>query len=144
MSEHANKVPTIASDQRKPVAQSCTLPYRRFAICRASQGPERARTYSRPAECNPAIQQINNLRCDGRDARATRKENMTESNPPIIEIRDLFHAYKRQQALGGVSFAVEQGSIHGFVGPNGAGKTTTLKSSRPSSNRNAAWCASSA
>ena len=52
---------------------------------------------------------------------------MTESNQPTIEIRDLHHAYKNQQALRGVSFAVEQGSIHGFVGPNGAGKTTTLK-----------------
>jgi ABC-2 type transport system ATP-binding protein len=52
---------------------------------------------------------------------------MSESNQPTIEIRDLHHDYKRQQALRGVSFAVEQGSIHGFVGPNGAGKTTTLK-----------------
>ena len=52
---------------------------------------------------------------------------MSESNLPTIEIRDLHHAYKRQQALRGVSFAVEPGSIHGFVGPNGAGKTTTLK-----------------
>jgi ABC-2 type transport system ATP-binding protein len=52
---------------------------------------------------------------------------MSELNQPTIEIRDLHHAYKRQQALRGVSFTVEQGSIHGFVGPNGAGKTTTLK-----------------
>jgi ABC-2 type transport system ATP-binding protein len=52
---------------------------------------------------------------------------MSESTQPAIEIRDLHHAYKRQQALHGVSFAVERGSIHGFVGPNGAGKTTTLK-----------------
>ena len=52
---------------------------------------------------------------------------MSEPNQPIIEIRDLHHAYKRQQALRGVSFTVDQGSIHGFVGPNGAGKTTSLK-----------------
>ena len=52
---------------------------------------------------------------------------MSESNHPTIEIRDLHHAYKRQQALCGVSFTVEPGAIHGFVGPNGAGKTTTLK-----------------
>ena len=49
------------------------------------------------------------------------------SHPPTIEIRDLHHSYKGQQALRGVSFTVETGSIHGFVGPNGAGKTTTLK-----------------
>lgn len=52
---------------------------------------------------------------------------MSDSNQPIIEIRDLHHAYKRQQALRGVSFMVGPGAIHGFVGPNGAGKTTTLK-----------------
>jgi ABC-2 type transport system ATP-binding protein len=52
---------------------------------------------------------------------------MSDSNQPIIEIRDLTHAYKRQLALQGVSFSVGPGSIHGFVGPNGAGKTTTLK-----------------
>jgi ABC-2 type transport system ATP-binding protein len=52
---------------------------------------------------------------------------MTESNQPTIEICDLHHAYKRQQAVRGVSFTVAPGAIHGFVGPNGAGKTTTLK-----------------
>jgi ABC-2 type transport system ATP-binding protein len=46
---------------------------------------------------------------------------------PIIEIQELYHTYKRQQAVRGVSFNVAAGSIHGFVGPNGAGKTTTLK-----------------
>jgi ABC-type multidrug transport system ATPase subunit len=35
---------------------------------------------------------------------------MSASNQPIIEIRDLYHAYKRQQALRGVSFTVDQGS----------------------------------
>jgi ABC-2 type transport system ATP-binding protein len=52
---------------------------------------------------------------------------MSELAAPAIEICDLHHAYKRQQALRGVGFVVEQGAIHGFVGPNGAGKTTTLK-----------------
>lgn len=31
------------------------------------------------------------------------------------------------RALDGLSFAVEQGEVHGFLGPNGAGKTTTLR-----------------
>lgn len=52
---------------------------------------------------------------------------MSATNTLAIEIRDLHHSYKRQQALRGVSFTVEQGAIHGFVGPNGAGKTTSLK-----------------
>jgi ABC-2 type transport system ATP-binding protein len=46
---------------------------------------------------------------------------------PVVDVQGLSYAYKRTQALLGMSFAVAEGSIHGFVGPNGAGKTTTLK-----------------
>jgi ABC-2 type transport system ATP-binding protein len=49
------------------------------------------------------------------------------SDVPAIAVRDLRYAYKKHQALAGVSFEVAARSIHGFVGPNGAGKTTTLK-----------------
>ena len=52
---------------------------------------------------------------------------MNGTSESVVEIDNLQHAYKRQQALRGVTFKVERGSIHGFVGPNGAGKTTTLK-----------------
>jgi ABC-2 type transport system ATP-binding protein len=34
---------------------------------------------------------------------------------------------RRKRVLHGISFAVREGEIFGFVGPNGAGKTTTLK-----------------
>ena len=34
---------------------------------------------------------------------------------------------RRKRVLHGISFAVQEGEIFGFVGPNGAGKTTTLK-----------------
>jgi ABC-2 type transport system ATP-binding protein len=44
-----------------------------------------------------------------------------------VEVDGLGYAYKKRPALSGVTFAVRQQSIHGFVGPNGAGKTTTLK-----------------
>jgi ABC-2 type transport system ATP-binding protein len=52
---------------------------------------------------------------------------MTEPVQPAIEINDLYYSYKGHQAVRGMSFVVNRGSIHGFVGPNGAGKTTTLK-----------------
>jgi ABC-2 type transport system ATP-binding protein len=52
---------------------------------------------------------------------------MSTSDTPLLVVSDLYFAYKRRLALSGVSFAVNEGSIHGFVGPNGAGKTTTLK-----------------
>jgi ABC-2 type transport system ATP-binding protein len=46
---------------------------------------------------------------------------------PVIDIRNLRHAYKTHLAVADVTFTVHRQSIHGFVGPNGAGKTTTLK-----------------
>ncbi len=44
-----------------------------------------------------------------------------------MEVKNLFHSFKKKMALRGISFSVMENSIHGFVGPNGAGKTTTLK-----------------
>ena len=48
-------------------------------------------------------------------------------NSPVIDIRNLRHAYKNHVAVHNCTFTVARQSIHGFVGPNGAGKTTTLK-----------------
>src|SRR5258708_24308704 len=45
----------------------------------------------------------------------------------MIEVRDLVKQYATTTALAGLSFAVPQGEIFGFVGPNGAGKTTSIK-----------------
>ncbi|MEZ6123333.1 MAG: ABC transporter ATP-binding protein [Planctomycetaceae bacterium] len=49
------------------------------------------------------------------------------STIPAVTVSELTHAFKSQQALNQVSFAVMPQTIHGFVGPNGAGKTTSLK-----------------
>ncbi len=45
----------------------------------------------------------------------------------IIEIRDLVKRFGAVEAVNGLSFDVEQGSVTGFLGANGAGKTTTLR-----------------
>jgi ABC-2 type transport system ATP-binding protein len=45
----------------------------------------------------------------------------------IIEIRDLVKRFGTVEAVSGLSFDVEQGSVTGFLGANGAGKTTTLR-----------------
>ncbi|MEJ5185506.1 MAG: ABC transporter ATP-binding protein [Candidatus Geothermincolales bacterium] len=50
----------------------------------------------------------------------------------VLEVRDLRKKYtslggKSREALKGLSFQVEEGSVTGLLGPNGAGKTTTLK-----------------
>ncbi|WP_418791925.1 ATP-binding cassette domain-containing protein [Phosphitispora sp. TUW77] len=45
----------------------------------------------------------------------------------MIRVAGLAKHYGKFEALKGVSFSIEEGSIFGFVGPNGAGKTTTMK-----------------
>lgn len=48
-------------------------------------------------------------------------------NQAAISIRDLKKRYSNgKQALDGVSFDVERGSIFGLLGPNGAGKSTII------------------
>jgi ABC-2 type transport system ATP-binding protein len=44
-----------------------------------------------------------------------------------IEVTDLRKSYGDNEAVRGISFAVERGEIFGLLGPNGAGKTTTVE-----------------
>lgn len=46
----------------------------------------------------------------------------------IVEARDVRKSFGDFEALRGINFSIEKGSIVGLIGPNGAGKTTTLKS----------------
>jgi branched-chain amino acid transport system ATP-binding protein len=43
---------------------------------------------------------------------------------PLLETHALTKEFNSFRAVDGVSFAVEQGTVHALVGPNGAGKTT--------------------
>ena len=45
----------------------------------------------------------------------------------LLEVRDLVVRYGAVEAVKGISFSVEQGSVVCLVGSNGAGKTTTLR-----------------
>jgi len=45
---------------------------------------------------------------------------------PLLDVRDLCHAYGSHVALAGVSLQVREAEIFGLLGPNGAGKTTLL------------------
>jgi ABC-2 type transport system ATP-binding protein len=46
----------------------------------------------------------------------------------VIEVQNLSKRFGKTQAVAGLSFRVEPGTITGFLGPNGAGKSTTLRS----------------
>jgi ABC-2 type transport system ATP-binding protein len=46
--------------------------------------------------------------------------------PAILEVDNLAKKYGDFEAVGGVSFSVEQGEVFGLLGPNGAGKTQTI------------------
>jgi len=45
----------------------------------------------------------------------------------MLELRDLARRYGQTVALDGLSLAVPEGEVVGFVGPNGAGKTTAMR-----------------
>jgi ABC-2 type transport system ATP-binding protein len=46
----------------------------------------------------------------------------------VIEVENLSKRFGKTQAVAGLSFRVEPGTITAFLGPNGAGKSTTLRS----------------
>ena len=46
---------------------------------------------------------------------------------PVIDVANLVCRYRRTEAVAGVTFAVETGTVFALLGPNGAGKTTTIR-----------------
>src|SRR3972149_12300679 len=54
---------------------------------------------------------------------------MSLQNQPAIRVSQLVKAYRSDQpnAVDGISFVIEPGTVFGLLGPNGAGKTTTIK-----------------
>lgn len=45
----------------------------------------------------------------------------------VVKINNITKTFGRIRAVDGLSLAVPEGSIYGFIGPNGSGKTTTLR-----------------
>jgi ABC-2 type transport system ATP-binding protein len=45
----------------------------------------------------------------------------------LIEVSNVYKAFKSVKAVNGLSFSVEQGKFMALLGPNGAGKTTMVE-----------------
>lgn len=46
---------------------------------------------------------------------------------PIIDVKNLYKSYGKNQVLDGVSVSLKPGQIIGLLGPNGCGKTSLIK-----------------
>ncbi len=46
---------------------------------------------------------------------------------PIIDVKNLYKSYGKNQVLNGVSVSLKPGQIIGLLGPNGCGKTSLIK-----------------
>ena len=52
---------------------------------------------------------------------------VTDSGTPLLEVRNLSHAYGEQRVCEALSFALPAGEIACLLGPSGCGKTTLLR-----------------
>lgn len=52
---------------------------------------------------------------------------MTETNPPVIEIRDLHKSYGDLEVIKGVDIAANAGDVVSLIGSSGSGKSTILR-----------------
>ena len=54
---------------------------------------------------------------------------MNLQNQPAIRVSQLVKSYRSEgpNAVDGISFEIQPGTVFGLLGPNGAGKTTTIK-----------------
>ena len=55
------------------------------------------------------------------------RENPISQKMPLLELKDVSHAYGSHVVVDVLSFSVEQGSIACLLGPSGCGKTTVLR-----------------
>ncbi|WP_298866418.1 ABC transporter ATP-binding protein [uncultured Gimesia sp.] len=49
------------------------------------------------------------------------------TQPPMVEVKNLWVRYGKYEAVKGISFSIPKGEVFGFIGPNGAGKSSTIK-----------------
>ena len=52
---------------------------------------------------------------------------MTQSNPTVVEVRDLHFARGKRAIFDGIDLNIQRGKITAIMGPSGTGKTTLLR-----------------
>ena len=53
--------------------------------------------------------------------------DLSDKPRPVVEVENLFLAFKQVQAVKDISFSVPGQSIFGLVGSDGAGKSSVLR-----------------
>ena len=86
----------------------------------------------------------NRRRDTGADClRPTGHRSIFRERIVLLDVKDLKVNYKKVEAVKGVSFFVEEGTLVSIIGANGAGKTTIMKTLsgllRASIRRNMVW-----
>ena len=46
--------------------------------------------------------------------------------PPVVQIRNLCHAYGKKEIYNDLNLTIEAGSVFGILGKNGVGKSTLI------------------
>ncbi len=77
---------------------------------------------------NPVYDDLTELKAHQKEFRSDRRRKAITTLSDRITIRDLHYRYpnSEEQALNGLSLAVDKGQAVAFVGPSGAGKTTIV------------------
>src|SRR3954468_18737538 len=65
--------------------------------------------------------------CNAAASACRARTSRPKSASALLELAGLTRRYGDRIALDGLSFAVAEGQLFGFVGPNGAGKTTAMR-----------------
>lgn len=55
------------------------------------------------------------------------KENMSDTQTPVIEVRDLHKSYGQLEVLKGVDLVAHKGDVVSLIGSSGSGKSTLLR-----------------